>query len=114
VDGELLVRMDEEFHLAMARALGNPYVVTSLRDINDRLRFVCLVVVTTPHRIQTTSGERLAILEAISRRDPGAARRTLRQNLHHARNEIETAKGLSRAHGQRVAPPTENTPAPNP
>jgi len=105
VDGELLVRMDEEFHLAMARALGNPYLVSSLRDINDRLRFVRLVVVTTPHRIQTTAGEHLAILDSIARRDPEAARRALRQNLHHARNQIDIAiaKALSRAHGQRAA-----------
>lgn len=105
VDGDLLVRMDEEFHLAMARALGNPYLVTSLRDINDRLRFVRLVVVTTPHRIQTTAGEHLAILDSLARRDPEAARRALRQNLHHARNQIDIAivKALSRAHGQRAA-----------
>lgn len=107
VDGELLVRMDEQFHLAMARALGNPYIVDSLRDINDRLRFVRLVVVTTPHRIQTTAGEHLAILDAIAQRDSEAARRALRQNLHHARNQIEIAisKALSRSHGQRMASP---------
>jgi len=102
VDGGLLVRMDEEFHLALARALANPYLIESLQDINDRVRFVRLVVVTTPHRIQTTAGEHLAILSAIAQRDPEAARRALRQNLHHARNQIEIAiaRGLSRAHGQ--------------
>lgn len=105
VDGDLLVRMDEEFHLAMARALANPYLITSLRDINDRLRFVRLVVVTTPHRIQTTAGEHLAILDSIAKRDPETARRSLRQNLHHARNQIEIAiaKGLTRSHRQRTA-----------
>jgi DNA-binding GntR family transcriptional regulator len=103
VDGESLVRMDEAFHLAMARALGNPYIISSMRDINDRLRFVRLVVVTTPHRVQTTAGEHLAILAAIEQREPETARRALRQNLHHARNQIEIAisKALSRAHGQR-------------
>lgn len=107
VDGDLLVRMDESFHLAMARALGNPYIVGSMRDINDRLRFVRLVVVTTPHRIQTTAGEHLAILDAIEKRDPETARRALRQNLHHARNQIEIAiaQGLGRAHGLRAGEP---------
>ncbi|MCX6936927.1 MAG: GntR family transcriptional regulator [Verrucomicrobia bacterium] len=109
VDGELLVRMDEQFHVAMARALGNPYIVDSMRDINDRLRFVRLVVVTTPHRIQTTAGEHLAILDAIAQRDTEAARRAIRQNLHHARNQIEIAisQALSRAHGQRSPNPTD-------
>jgi DNA-binding GntR family transcriptional regulator len=112
VDGELLVRMDEEFHLAMARALANPYVISSLRDINDRLRFVRLVVVTTPHRIQTTAGEHLAILDCIARRDPEAARRALRQNLHHARNQIEIAiaKALTRAHAPRTGTANANGP----
>ena len=102
VDGGLLVRADEEFHLALARSLANPYLIESLQDINDRLRFVRLVVVTTPHRIQTTAGEHLAILTAIALRDPEAARRSLRQNLQHARNQIEIAiaRGLSRSHGQ--------------
>ncbi len=104
-DGELLVRMDEAFHLALARALGNPYIVGSMRDINDRLRFVRLVVVTTPHRIQTTAGEHLAILDAIEKRDPEASRRALRQNLQHARNQIEIAiaQSLGRAHERRGA-----------
>ncbi|MEN9841378.1 MAG: hypothetical protein RL376_1178 [Verrucomicrobiota bacterium] len=110
VDGELLVRMDEQFHLAMARALGNPYIVDSMRDINDRLRFVRLVVVTTPHRVQTTAGEHLAILDAIAQRDTEAARKAIRQNLHHARNQIEIAitKGLTRAHSQHAI--SKNTP----
>jgi DNA-binding GntR family transcriptional regulator len=105
VDGDLLVRMDEAFHLAMARALANPYIVSSMRDINDRLRFVRLVVITTPHRAHTTAGEHLAILDAITQRDPELARRALRQNLQHARNQIEIAitSGLSRAHGLRTS-----------
>lgn len=100
VDGDLLVRLDEEFHLALARAVGNPYLITSLRDINDRLRFVRLVVATTPHRIQTTAGEHLMILDAIEKKDSETARRAIRQNLNHARNQIEIAiaRGLSRSH----------------
>jgi DNA-binding GntR family transcriptional regulator len=107
VDGDLLVRMDEEFHMALARGLGNPYLVSSLQDINDRLRFVRLVVVTTPHRIHSTAGEHLAIVQAITQRDPEAARRALRQNLQHARNQIEIAiaQGLSRAHGAKPTSP---------
>lgn len=99
VDGDLLVRMDENFHVALARAVGNPFFVEALHNINDRLRFVRLVVVTTPHRVHTTAGEHLAILDAIAQRDPEAARRALRQNLQHALNQIEIAieRGLTRA-----------------
>lgn len=104
-DGDALVRMDEEFHLSLARALGNPYIVSSLQDINDRLRFVRLVVVTTPHRIQTTAGEHLAIIQAIVDRDPEAARKSMRQNLQHARNRIEIAIARAMSQAQRPQQP---------
>jgi DNA-binding GntR family transcriptional regulator len=103
IDGAELVRADETFHLTLAQTLGNPLIVESLADINDRLRFVRLVVATTPHRVQTTAGEHLAILDAIGRKDAELARRTVRQNLSHARNKIEIAiaRALVAAHGRQ-------------
>lgn len=90
-DGTELVRLDECFHLELASALGNPYINAALRDVNDRLRFVRQVVITTPHRVQTTAGEHLAVLDAIERGDAEGARRAIWKNLNHARNLIEIA-----------------------
>ncbi len=103
VDGRELVRADEAFHLGFAQALGNPSIVEALADINERLRFVRLVVITTPHRVQTTAGEHLAVLDAVVKQDAEAARRALRQNINHARNKVEIAlaNALTHAH-QRV------------
>lgn len=89
-DGEL-VRADENFHLGLARAIGNPYILEQLVDVYDRIRFVRMTVITTPHRIQTTAGEHLAILAALRKHDGEAARRALWQNINQARNKVEIA-----------------------
>ena len=97
------VMADENFHLSLARALGNPYIVEALEDINERLRFVRLAVQSTSHRVQATAGEHLMILDAIGRKDAEAARRTMRRNISHSRNNVEIAisRALTAAHQQR-------------
>lgn len=99
-DGEDLVRADERFHFRLAEALGNTPILDSLDEINARLRFVRLVVITTIHRVAETAGEHLAILDALERKDVESARKSLRQNLNHARNKVEMAiaSALMRAH----------------
>ncbi len=101
-NGDELVRADENFHLTLARALGNPYIVEALQDINERLRFVRLAVATTPHRLQETAGEHLKILDALAAKDVDAVRQGLRQNINHARNKVEIAisRALMAAHWQ--------------
>ncbi|MEO6003859.1 MAG: GntR family transcriptional regulator [Opitutus sp.] len=103
VDGDELVKADEAFHLGMARAIENAYIVEALTDINERLRFVRRVVITTPHRMQDTAGEHLAIMEALRKKDAEKARRALWQNINHARNKVEIAlaRALTKAHQQR-------------
>jgi DNA-binding GntR family transcriptional regulator len=103
VDGDSLVRADEEFHLGLASAIDNPYIVEALQDINERLRFVRRVVITTPHRMQDTAGEHLKILSALEKKDGEAARRALWQNINHARNKVEIAlaRALTNAHAKR-------------
>jgi DNA-binding GntR family transcriptional regulator len=104
VDGMELVKADEAFHLGFARELGNPYIVEALEDINERLRFVRLVVITTPHRVQATAGEHLAVLDALVRQDAEGARKALRLNINAARNKVEMAlaQALSKAHRRRA------------
>ena len=103
VDGGELVRADEAFHLGFARHLENAYIVEALEDINERLRFVRLVVITTPHRVHATAGEHLAVLDAVARKNPEAARRALRLNISAARNKVEIAlaQALTNAHRRR-------------
>ncbi len=100
IDGITLVQADEAFHLGLAEAAGNPYIFDSLRDTNDRLRFVRMVVATDADRIRTTANEHLKILSALARQDGTKAREYLQQNLQHARNKVETAiaQALTAAH----------------
>lgn len=102
-DGDELVQADERFHLSLATTLGNPYIVESLQDINERLRFVRLAVTTTPHRVQETAGEHIQILDALDRKDVEAVRKGLRQNINHARNKVEIAisRALMAAHWRK-------------
>lgn len=103
VDTDELVQADSDFHLGLAKAAGNERIVETLSEIDERLRFVRLAVITTPHRFQETAGEHLAIIDAIVRADVSAIRRTLRQNINHARNRVELAIGraLMEAHNRK-------------
>ncbi len=85
------VTADENFHLGLARVIENTYIVEALEDINERLRFVRMAVPSDAHRVQTTAGEHLMILDAIERKDTEAARRTVRRNISHSRNNVEIA-----------------------
>jgi len=100
VDGDELVRADERFHFRFAEELGNGPILDALEEINARLRFVRLVVITTPHRVAETAGEHVAILDALERKDVEGVRKGLRQNLNHARNKVEIAisAALMRSH----------------
>jgi DNA-binding GntR family transcriptional regulator len=103
VDGAELVRADEAFHLGFAQQLGNAYIIEALQDINERLRFVRLVVITTPHRVHATAGEHLAVLDAVAKKNAEAARKALRLNISAARNKVEIAlaQALTNSHRRR-------------
>jgi len=103
VEGSELVQADEAFHLGFAREVGNPSIIEALAHINERLRFVRLVVITTPHRVQATAGEHLAVLAAVVQKDPEAARKALRLNINAARNKVEIAlaQALTNSHKRR-------------
>jgi DNA-binding GntR family transcriptional regulator len=85
------------------RLFWEPLLTESLEDINERLHFVRMAVITSAHRVQTTAGEHLKILEAIEAKDAEAARRYLRQNLLQARNKVDMAiaKALTASHRKR-------------
>ena len=114
VDAMAFVSADEKFHLSLARVLDNPFIIEALEDINERLRFVRMAVLSTPHRVQTTAGEHLMILEAIGRKNAEAARRTLRRNISHALNNVEIAIGRALMSAHRLQKREPSSPVSKP
>jgi DNA-binding FadR family transcriptional regulator len=79
------MRYDTEFHLAVARATGNRFMVASIEDIRLRLNDVISLLPEsdTWHRHQ--SGEHHAIADAIESRDAEAAHAAM--DLHVAASD---------------------------
>jgi DNA-binding GntR family transcriptional regulator len=59
------VVLDENFHLALSEAAGNPALAEVLRPINDRVRIVRMQDFLQPGRVRITIEEHLAILDAV-------------------------------------------------
>ncbi|MGJ3241689.1 MAG: GntR family transcriptional regulator [Opitutales bacterium] len=89
------VKMDNAFHLGLARALGNRRILAALEEVTERLGFMKLCVEASEERLVETAAEHLAILDAIGRQDASAAREAIRRNIDHSSNRVEIA--ISRA-----------------
>jgi DNA-binding GntR family transcriptional regulator len=94
------VRIDENFHQALAEAVGNRAMMDMLRDIGERIRFVRVYDITNAERLKATCVEHLEMLEAIDRRDAGQAVDALRRNIEAGRIKVENAikEALANAH----------------
>lgn len=94
------VRVDENFHDALAAAVGNGAMIEMLRTIDDRIRFVRTFDITSVERLKATCEQHLEILEAIRRRDADKAIAALRRNLEGGRIQAESAvkEALANAH----------------
>ena len=87
-----LVRLDEEFHIRLARLSGNAEMVRMLENMNGRIHYIRLIdlktlcerngpdiVTTDPHR---------RILDAVKRRDPEAAQREMAGHIERRLESI--------------------------
>lgn len=63
------VYLDESFHEGLAASAGNPVLVQSLRQINERIRLVRMQDFLTVDRIATTIDEHLALVESVQQGD---------------------------------------------
>ena len=94
------VTVDENFHQALARAVGNRAIVEMLANIDARIRFVRMFDITNAERLRATCVQHLETLEAIERRDAGKAVDVLRRNIEGGRIQAENAvkEALASAH----------------
>jgi DNA-binding GntR family transcriptional regulator len=94
------VTVDENFHQALARAVGNRAIAEMLRNIDARIRFVRMFDITNAERLKATCVQHLETLDAIGRRDAGKAIDVLRCNIEGGRIQAENAvkEALASAH----------------
>ncbi len=87
-DGERLMRLDREFHGALARSARNPVLADLLGRLHDRsLRFWILSLTTPGHHLSVHE-QHLAILAAIRDRDPDGAEQAMRAHIEAFRRNL--------------------------
>nr|WP_246460005.1 GntR family transcriptional regulator [Puniceicoccus vermicola] len=84
-------RRDEKFHIGICEVLGNQQILSTLQDINARLRFLRVKDINSPERIRISSNQHLAILKAILSGDAETAKRTLRKNIYTGKSNVESS-----------------------
>ena len=91
---------DEEFHRAFAQASRNRTLQTMLNSIDERIRFVRSIDITSPERMRDTCMEHLGILDAVRHHDAVQGTHLLRRNIEAGRTSVESAlkDALARAH----------------
>ena len=102
LDGSYVVA-DERFHLGLARATGNAYLVESMQRVHDRLRTIRLVDFTVRERLIVSEAQHLAITEAIRAGDADRAAALMREHIDQSQDEIRSImlRILSRAYSGR-------------
>ncbi|MCY3880205.1 MAG: GntR family transcriptional regulator [Rhodobacteraceae bacterium] len=86
---EKLVELDEEFHLKIIRLSANSELERMLVNLNARSRFVRRIDMEKRRAI--TPADHLAIVRALSIRDPAAATERMRQHITRRREEALAA-----------------------
>ena len=87
LDGSYIAA-DERFHLGLAEASGNAYLVESLTRINDRLHVIRIVDFTTRDRLLATSAQHDEIVAAVLAGRRGEARAAMRAHITESQKTI--------------------------
>jgi DNA-binding GntR family transcriptional regulator len=75
------VVVDEQFHVALLSAAGNPELVRALVAVNARIRHVRMYDFMVNNRIEVTIAEHLAIVDAVLAEDLPRARDLLHRHI---------------------------------
>ncbi len=102
------VTLDEDFHVRLAAASGNPSLADLLRIVNERIRVVRMHDFLTAERVQSTVTQHLEIVEAVLDGDLvvaedrfcrhlGESMAVVEQRAAQALARMATGKGAMRA-----------------
>jgi DNA-binding GntR family transcriptional regulator len=100
------VLLDEEFHVTLASAAGNPAIVDHLRQINERIRVVRMVDFMTDDRIESTIEEHLDIARSVLDGELLTAEQRFSDHLDHSQTVVERRVNVAIAR-MAVAPAME-------
>ena len=81
-------RLDEEFHGALVRAIGNAEMARVHADVTERIRIIRRLDFTKPSRVEATYDEHARILRAITRRRTDEALRLLKAHVEQSKLEV--------------------------
>ncbi|WP_058909994.1 GntR family transcriptional regulator [Entomohabitans teleogrylli] len=104
-DGSAVARYDEQFHMTLVAAAGNPQMARVHREVTEKIRIVRRMDFTQPSRVQATYAEHSAILQAIIGRRCGEASRMLREHIAASQAEVRkiTLHALQQARQEKRA-----------
>jgi DNA-binding GntR family transcriptional regulator len=102
LDGSYVIP-DERFHLALARATGNAYLLESMERVHDRLHTIRAFDFTVRERLIVSEAQHIAIGEAIRTGDRAEAATLMAQHINQSKDEIRTImlRILSQAYSGR-------------
>ena len=81
-------KLDEGFHFALVRAIGNSEMARVHEDITERIRIIRRLDFTKPARVEATYDEHARILKAITRRRSDEAQRLLKAHVAQSKAEV--------------------------
>jgi len=76
---------DVQFHLLLMKAARNRMLTTMMETVNTHLQIIRLRTVVLPGRAKKTVAEHYRILEAMEKRDAGAAETLMKQHIESVR-----------------------------
>jgi DNA-binding GntR family transcriptional regulator len=79
---------DEQFHLAIVQAAGNPEIARVHETVTDRLRIIRRLDFAQPTRVDATYAEHAQILKALLRRRADQAVMLLRAHIETSQSEV--------------------------
>ncbi len=89
------VAEDEQFHIDIAALSGNAVLVSELKAVNERIRFIRWVDMTA--RVKATKGEHRRIIDALLARDPDGAAAAMASHIERRMDQVVEAvkEGIS-------------------
>jgi DNA-binding GntR family transcriptional regulator len=87
-DAKEVAEMDENFHIALVTAAGNPEIARVHREVTERIRIIRRLDFTKPARIDETYSEHAQILKAVMARRSDQAVMLLRTHIEASKAEV--------------------------